>query len=71
MRIDRDLLLKLFRYFHLLITLTSIKFTKMPPPAKLAKIFSMHGRGYQSSKKLWIDSDFEVAAHAHKPLHFA
>lgn len=47
MRIDRDLLLKLFRYFHLLITLTSIKFTKMPPPAKLAKIFCMHGRGYQ------------------------
>ena len=46
MCIDQEEFLGFLCYFHLVISLAQLKFSKMFPPAKFAKMSSMRGRGY-------------------------
>ena len=50
-RANCEVLLRLLRHFHLVISLAQIQFATMLSPGQISKISSMRGRGYCSARR--------------------
>ena len=64
-RVNREVLLRLLRHFHLVISLAQIKFAKMPSPSQISKNILYAWQRILFRTKYWVDRDFEVATNAY------